>query len=695
MLNLLSPARTESQRRAATLWRGVLAAALLTTGVVLPAATYAGDEASGADLIARKLLFGNPERANIQISPDGRQISYLAPKDGVLNVWVAPVDKLDAARCVTNDKHRGIRQYFWTFTNCHVVYLQDRDGDENWRAYSVDLASNTEKDLTPAKGVQARIEAISHKFPTEILLALNDRDAKLHDLYRVNLQTGERKLVCENKESDSFNEFVVDQDYTVRFATKARPDGGSEIFQMTADGWKNFATIEQVDSFTTQPFGVDKSGKTLFMVDSRGRNTAAMTAVDLATNKATILAEDARCDAGEPFIQPVERTVQAVKFGYERSTWKVLDKSIEADFAALANVADGDFDVVSRTLDDKTWIVTYVVDNGPARTYRYDRGTKQAQFLFTNRPALEGKPLARMHPVIIKSRDGKELVSYLTLPTGSDADHNARPDQPLPMVLVVHGGPWGRDSWGFNALHQWLANRGYAVLSVNFRGSTGFGKSFTNAGDHQWAGKMHEDLLDAVDWAIADKIADGRKVAIMGGSYGGYATLVGVTFTPEKFACGVDIVGPSNLVTLLESVPPYWKPMLDMMVARVGDHRTDEGRKFLTERSPLTLVDRICRPLLIGQGANDPRVKQAESDQIVRAMQEKRIPVTYALFGDEGHGFRRPENSVAFWAVAEAFLSQHLGGRYEPIGKDFEGSTIKFPAGSDQIPGLAQALQAH
>ena len=334
------------------------------------------------------------------------------------------------------------------------------------------------------------------------------------------------------------------------------------------------------------------------------------------------------------------------------------------------------------------------MDSGPVRYYLYDRKTKNAKFLFTNRPELENAKLAKMHPQVITSRDGLNLVSYITLPTWTDPDENGRPDKPLPMVLFVHGGPWARDSWGYHSYHQWLANRGYAVLSVNYRGSTGFGKDFINASNFEWAGKMHDDLIDAVDWAVKSRIADKNKVAIMGGSYGGYATLVGLTFTPDTFACGVDIVGPSNLVTLLESIPPYWAPMIEIFAKRVGDHRTEDGRKLLTERSPLTRVDRITKPLLIGQGANDPRVKQAEADQIVEAMQKKNIPVTYVLYSDEGHGFARPENKTSFNAVAEAFLAKHLGGRNEPMSEDMcAGSTIAIPTGAENIPGLPASLK--
>jgi dipeptidyl aminopeptidase/acylaminoacyl peptidase len=355
-------------------------------------------------------------------------------------------------------------------------------------------------------------------------------------------------------------------------------------------------------------------------------------------------------------------------------------------------VSEGDVEIVSRSLDDKRWIAAYFHDDAPTGFYLWDRAKKKATFLFSDRSALEGAKLAKMHPVVIKARDGLELVSYLSLPREFDASNSGKPKEPLPMVLFVHGGPWARDQWGLNGAHQWLANRGYAVLSVNFRGSTGFGKKFINAGDHEWAGKMHDDLLDAVKWATSEKIAEPGKVAIMGGSYGGYSTLIGLTFTPDVFACGVDIVGPSNLVTLLNSIPPYWTPMIAEFTHRVGDHRTEEGKKFLFERSALSRVDAIKKPLLIGQGANDPRVKQAESDQIVKAMQSKRLPVTYVLYPDEGHGFARPENRLSFFAVAEVFLAQHLGGKYLPYGEDFQNSSITVPAGTEHVFGLGDAL---
>ena len=666
--------------------------------------------AAATELIPRKVLFGNPDRSQVRISPDGKFISFLGPRDGVMNVYVAPADDPGAAKPVTNDRKRGIPFYFWAYDSNHVLYGQDQGGNENWNVFSVDVAKPDDaRNLTPDEKVAARITQVSEKHPDEILISLNDRDPRFHDVYKINISTGEKTLLVKNPgeiNGATISGFIADDDYRIRFAGGSTPDGGNEFFQPksgSADAkpgemeWESYDKVGADDSLTTDPQGFDKTGDVLYMQDSRGRDTAALFAVDVKTKQKKLLAEDKRADAGEVLIHPTEKNAQAVSFEYDRQHWKVLDPSIQGDFDYLKTVADGEFNVGSRTLDDKTWIVTYVVDDGPVRFYRYDRAAKKATFLFTNRKALEGQPLAKMHPVVIKSRDGLDLVSYLTLPKGSydtstAAGGSPRVQRPLPMVLFVHGGPWGRDAWGLNGMHQWLANRGYAVLSVNFRGSTGFGKKFVNAGNMEWGGKMHDDLIDAVNWAVKSGVADKNKVAIMGGSYGGYATLVGLTFTPDVFACGVDIVGPSRIVTLFETIPPYWIAGLNMFKQRVGDHTTEEGRKFLDSRSPLTRVDKIKKPLLIGQGANDPRVKQAEADQIVKAMKDKKLPVVYVLYGDEGHGFRRPENNLSFNAVTEQFLAAHLGGRAEPIGDDFKGSSIEIKEGADQIKGVEAAI---
>lgn len=683
----------------------LLLASLSIIAVILSCAP----ESKEVQLISRELLFGNPDKASLKMSPDGKYISFLAPVNNVLNVWVASAYDPATAVAVTNDTLRGIRIYFWAYTDNHIIYLQDLAGDENWQVHAVNIVTKEDKNLTPFEEIpgpdgkpmtlpngkplrpRAQIQEVSYKFDNEILIGLNNRNAQYHDIYRLNILTGEMNLIQQN---DNFLGFQTDDDYNIRYALKLTPDGGNEIFKPDGKGgWESFDKISMEDMMTTWPIGFDKTGMVLYMIDSRGRNTAALTSVDLKTNQKKILAEDPKADISDIMMHPTEKTIEAAAVEYLRTEWKILDDNIKSDLEYLKSVTDGDINVTSRTLNDNFWTVSYVVDDGPVRYYLYDRAKKKAEFIFTNRKDLEAVKLSKIHPVEIKSRDGLNLISYLTLPSWTDPDNNARPNDPLPMVLFVHGGPWARDSWGYNPYHQWLANRGYAVLSVNYRGSTGFGKNFINASNLEWAGKMHDDLIDAVNWAIEQDIADKEKVAIMGGSYGGYATLVGLTFTPDVFACGVDIVGPSNLRTLLETIPPYWKPLMDMWATRVGDPRTDEGKAFLDSRSPLTYVDKISKPLLIGQGANDPRVKQTESDQIVKAMQENNIPVTYVIYSDEGHGFARPENRLSFNAVAELFLAQHLMGRSEPIGDDFKGSTIQVPNGADQIPGLNEALE--
>ncbi len=682
---------------------------LLISGLVLLFACQAGEKPRDTELISRSVFFGNPDKASLRLSDDGKYISFLAPSNGVLNVWIAPADNPAKATVVTHDTLRGIRQYFWAYTNRHILYLQDEGGDENWMLHSVNIATGEDLNLTPFDEIigpdgkpimlpsgkkmrpRADIQAVSHNFPKEILIGLNKRDPRYQDIFRLNILTGKMKMIQRN---DGYLGFSTDDNYNVRLAQRLTADGGKEIFKPDGKGgWKSYFKIPREDMMTTSIFGFDKSGEKVYMVDSRGRNTAALAVLDLKTDKVEILAEDPRADISNLMIHPSKQTIQAAATKYLRTKWQILDKDIEPDLNYLNSLVDGDLIITARTYDDKYWTVAFNVDNGPVPYYFYDRGKKKATFMFVNRHELKGLPLSKMYPLEIKAGDGLTLVSYLTLPAWSDPDLDGRPDKPLPMVLFVHGGPWARDSWGYNPYHQWLANRGYAVLSVNYRGSTGFGKKFINAAIHEWAGKMHDDLIDAVNWSVENKIADKKKIAIMGGSYGGYATLVGLTFTPDVFACGVDIVGPSNLKTLLASIPPYWKAFFQVFATHLGDPATEEGRKLLEERSPLNYVDKITKPLLIGQGANDPRVKQAEADQIVKAMQGKNLPVTYVLYPDEGHGFARPANRLSFNAVTDVFLGKYLGGRVQPLGDDLKGSTIEVVEGKELIPGLPQALE--
>jgi dipeptidyl aminopeptidase/acylaminoacyl peptidase len=681
------------------MWMKVMSRRLITlafTVLVLGGGLDGLLQAAGPNdvpLIPRKAFFGNPEKARPRLSPDGKRLSFVAPVEGVLNVWVSPDDDPAKAKPVTFDKHRGVVSYSWAFTSKHILYTQDKNGDEDDHVYCIGLESGEIKDLTPFPKIAAQIDSASERFPEEIIVGINNRDPRFHDLYRVNIVSGERKLLQENP---GYAGFLTDEDYRVRFAEDITEDAGKVLLKPgQGKEWTPFIKIGPLDSMTTNFAGFDKTGEKLYLFDSRERNTAALAYIDLKTDTQRLVAEDPRADISGVLAHPIEKTVQAVSFTYARTEWKILDDAVKADFDYLKTVADGEIQITGRTLDDKRWTVAYLMDNGPVRFYMYDRQPeRKAKFLFTSNVELEKLPLVKMHPQVIKTRDGMNLVSYLSVPKWADPDGDGVPSEPLPMVLNVHGGPWARDEWGYDPEHQLLANRGYAVLAVNYRGSTGFGKDFLNAAQKEWAGKMHDDLIDAVNWAVGKKIARQDKVAIMGGSYGGYATLVGLTFTPEVFACGVDIVGPSSLITLMENPPEYWYSFLPVMKLRVGDWETPEGRKFLEARSPLFLIDKIKKPLLIGQGANDPRVKQAEADQIVKAMDAKKIAVTYVLFHDEGHGFARPENRFAFYAVTEAFLAKNLGGRFEPIGNAFEGADFSVPSGKEQVPGVAEALKA-
>ena len=661
-------------------------------GAADAALTGLDDSSNLTRLIPRELFFENPDKYRILNSLDGKWISYMAPYNGVLNVWIAPLDNLSAARPVTNDTFRGIQYYTWANNDRQILYVQDKDGDENWTIYSVDVMTDMRRNLTPLEGVNAQIEGTSIKIPQEILIGLNDRDPRYHDVYRYNITTGEKNLVQKN---EGFSYFITDHAFKIRFAGNTTPDGSEDIFKRLDNGsWELFIKKDADDDLTTNILGFDINDTLMYMTDSRGRETTALTATNLTTGNVSVLVDGLPANIDAFIGHPTTGLIRAVAYTYDRRKWVILDPSIEPDLELLRNrFSEGDINVNYYTLDDKNWLLSNTQDVAPPHHYYYNRSTGDLRFLFSEREKLDNLSLAKMHPVVINSSDGLSLVCYYSLPIWSDKDGDGLPEKPMPTVLLVHGGPQSRDYWGFNNLHQLLANRGYAVISVNYRGSTGFGKSFINAGDRQWGAKMQDDLIDAVNWSIKSGISDPDRIAIMGGSYGGYAALAGLTFTPKVFAAAVDICGISNLISHLMSVPPYWLPEIEKEFRRVGDYRTEEGRAFLKERSPLTYVNRIQRPLLIGQGANDPRVKKNESDQIVQAMQARGIPVTYLLYPDEGHGFVRPENRLAFYAVAEAFLAEHLGGMYEPIGQAFENSSITVPIGAGEVPGLTKALQ--
>nr|WP_152435718.1 S9 family peptidase [Erythrobacter sp. THAF29] len=647
--------------------------------------------AEAAPLIPREALFGNPTKAQGRISPDGKWLSWLAPHQGVLNIWVAPADDPDSGKPVTNSTDRPIRQHFWAPDASAVMYIQDKGGDENFLLYKIDVESGEETVLTPFENTRVQIVGASETIKDKILIGLNNRNPQFHDVYLLDLDTGEMELVLEN---NGYAGFMADDTLTVRMAMRQNAEGGTDYFEVTGNvvAEEPFESTAMEDSLTTNPAGYTTDGSILYWIDSRGRNTAALYAQDTATGEKTLIAEHDKADLGGTIRDPKTGVVEAYSVNYLKNEWVALDPDLKASLDWLATQLDGEFGISSRTDDDMTWIVWNDPLTAPSASYIYDRKAGTLTPFYVTRPELEGAPLQPMHTAEIKSRDGLTLPSYLTLPPGSDSDGDGRPDKPVPMVLLVHGGPWARDDYGFNPIHQMLANRGYAVLSTNFRGSTGFGKDFLNAGNKQWGLKMHDDLIDAVDWAIAEGVTSEDQVAIMGGSYGGYATLAGLAFTPEKFACGVDIVGPSNLETLLSTIPPYWAPIVKVFHERMGDPNTEEGLALLKAASPLYKADKITKPLLIAQGANDPRVKQAESDQIVAAMKEAGIPVTYVLYPDEGHGFAKPANNIAFFGIAENFLSECLGGRAEELGDVLEPSTTEIVEGAEHVKGLKAAI---
>lgn len=621
-------------------------------------------------LIPRQVLFGAPERMHPQVSPNGTQIAYLAPdKNEVLQVWVRTLGKQDD-RMLTRDKKRGIQGYGWLYDGEHLAYEQDSDGDENWHIYMASLTTGIVRDLTPFQGVQAQVVATLPEMPHELLIAMNLKDRRKHDVYRINIQTGALALDTENP--GTVTQWVVDRQLQIRAAVAFNLSGGSDlIVRETVD--KPWQTLRHWDS-DEQGFAISFSqdGKKLTFFGNHEANAMRLLSIDVASGQETVLAEDSQYDVETIVLHPATWEIQAAGFLKDKLEWQILDPSVAADFEALSHIQAGQFDlrdpivdprmawIGKHDLQDTNWIVSYVTDNGPISYYVYDRATKKGTRLFSHDTKLENRNLAAMQPVSYQARDGLTIHAYLTTPVGL-------PAKDLPTVLLVHGGPWWRDRWGYNPEAQWLANRGYAVLQVNYRGSTGYGKDFLNAGNREWAGKMHNDLIDGVNWLITNGTADPKKIAIMGSSYGGYATLVGLTFTPDVFVAGVDLVGISNVQTWLETLPPYWAPLRPMFVHRVGNPDTEA--EFLKTRSPVSFVERITAPLLIGQGANDPRVVLAESDQMVEAMRKAGKTVEYIVYPDEGHGLVRPENRLHFYAKAEEFLAEHLGGRFEPAGK--------------------------
>jgi len=615
-----------------------------------------------AELIPRSVLFGNPERVSPSISPDSRNLTWLAPRDGVLNIWTVPLGPeldLAAARLLTDDTDRGIRVHMWAPDGRHVLYLQDAGGDENWRLYDVDLGSGERRDLTPYPGVQARILATQPSHPEELLVGLNKDNPQLHDIYRLHLASGKLDKEVANP---GFVDWLADSELETRAAMGPEADGSAVLYvrQEPADDgeqWRPLMTFGPEDALGTQLEAFDSDGRSILAVTSVGSDTARLVRLDVASGALEVLAEEAGADVEAVRLHPVTKAPQVAVFAKDRLVYRALEPAVSRDLERLRGLHHGDLIFAGGDVADRTWLVGFTNDTGPVPYYVYDRQSTEARFLFEHQPQLSRYELAPMEPFSFQAGDGLTVHGYATFPPGAGR-------RGLPAVLNVHGGPWMRDRWGYDPQAQWLANRGYLCLQVNYRGSTGYGKAFLNAGDREWGGKMHDDLVDGVRFAVSQGWAEPTKVAIFGGSYGGYAALVGAAFTPEVFCCAVDIVGPSNLKTLIETIPPYWAPLISQFHRRVGNPETDAD--FLWSRSPLSRVKDIRIPLLIAQGANDPRVKQSESEQIVSALSAAGIDHEYMLFPDEGHGFAKPANRLRFYAAAERFLARHLGGRFEP-----------------------------
>ncbi len=629
-------------------------------------------------IIPRRLLLGDPSALDPKLSPDGRLIAWLAPVGAVMNVWLAPTGEISDARPLTNLGGRPPGWHAWSADGRFVLFLKDENGDENFSLYAVDAQSGETRNLTPLPQVAAQVFLISPDLPGRILIGLNDRDPRRHDVWSIDPGSGERQLVYENTEG--FGWFGFDWQGRMRLAARNEAaKGARQVYRMETGRPEPWRLVPFDDQFGTAFLNFDRSGARLFARSSLGRDRSALVAVDMATGSETALAEHPRADIVEAILDERTFDIQAVSAAHLRQEWIALDRSAARTIVSIRAVApDCEFTRVSASADERLWTIAVHGPRRPPHYYLVDRDAEAIRELFSARPDLKPYRLAGTQPAIVRSRDGLDLVCYVTLPAD---EPSSRPRSPLPMVLLVHGGPWSRDSYGYDQERQWLANRGYAVLNVNYRGSVGFGKAFVNAGDREHAGRIHDDLIDAVEWAIRDGFARRDKVAIMGGSYGGYAAFVAATFTPEVFCCALPIVGVSDLTTLVESLPPYWADVLAQFYRRFGDPRTPEGRKFLRSRSPLGRADRIRKPMLIAHGANDVRCTQAQSDTIVAAMQKLGLPVTYVVFPDEGHGFKRPENALAYHAIAEAFLARHLGGRAEPAGSDLEGSSAEIRAG--------------
>ncbi len=643
----------------------VLCAGLLT---VSSPRSIVGQAGVQPPIIDRELFFGDPEISGAQISPDGKFIAFVKPFKGTRNVWVKRTEEpFHAAKPITADKSRPISQYFWSRDGKYILFAQDKAGDENYLVYAVNPADNpaagadvpAARNLTDAKGVRAQIFAVPRTEPDALYVGLNDRDPAWHDLYKVKISTGERTLVRKNTER--ITRWIFDLKDQLRMATRSADNGDTEVLRVDATGFTKVYSCNVFES--CGPVRYHKDGQRVYFETNKGANVdlSRLELFDPGTGKEELVESDPmnRVDFGNANFSEVSDDLIATSYNDERERIYWKDKAFEADYKLLQKKLPGkEIDFASGTKDERLFLIVASSDTEPGERYLFDRQTKKLTLQYRIREKLNRDYLAPMTAVHYESSDRLDIPAYLTLPKGLAA-------KSLPAVVLPHGGPWGRDSWGYNSIAQFLANRGYAVLSPNFRASTGYGKKFLDAGNKQWGDKMQDDVTWGVKYLVAQGIADPKRVGIMGGSYGGYATLAGVTFTPDLYAAAVDIVGPSNLVTLLETIPPYWESIRKLFYARMGDPATPDGKTQLERQSPLNHASKIKTPLLVIQGANDPRVNKREADQIVIALRDRNYPVEYLVAPDEGHGFARPINNMAMFATTEKFLAKYLGGRYQ------------------------------
>ena len=651
-----------------------------------PASSRRGSPRRRSVPISRRIAFGDARRTEVSLSHDGRLVAWIETDDGARQIMVAEADRVASARPIVRAPAREILPVLiWAPSAEHLVVFRDYDGDENYRASAVDLGSGTLRALTPAGGVRALFHRSSPAHPADLLFSVNARDPRVFDLVRINVATGEATTVFVNP---GFSSVHAGADLQPRLAERVADDGAIEVLTRGADGrWAPIAAIPPEDALTTRIERISADGRAVFLIDTRGRERAALVQVDVATATETTLAADDEADIDAVVFDPGTDRPLAAAATADRRHWHAVDAAIADLLDRLLRDAGGADLAIDGVACGGARVLARMERSDAADEYRIVGRTDGPMGLFRNRGDLEHAILRPMRPVRIPARDGLSLPGYLTLPPGRE--------RPGPLVLVVHGGPYDRDRWGFSPVHQWLAGRGYAVLAVNFRGSTGFGKAFVAAADHEWGGRMQDDLVDSVAWAVDRGIAEPTSVAIYGASYGGYAALMAAARDADRFACVVDFGGPSDLVEFMASIPEYWTSWFAMIRRRVADPATAEGRRWLAERSPITHVARMTRPVLIAHGLQDVRVRPAQSRALAAELTRRGVPVTLTMLPDEGHFLERPENRIALAAVVELFLARHLGGAAEPLGDDLVGTRMQIERGGEFLPvELREALAA-